>query len=436
MCSQARRNLWRANAASNVMRIGVYAEAPSSNGGVFRYTMTLLEMLRALDLDDEFVVLHGRRTDVPVQDLVGGRWSSATLPASLMDRVRAAGVALVGEQVARQVWYRAARLSANSVVTNPRREPPFDRARTQWYHTLGLDLVLYPVYSVAAIETGVPSIITIHDLNHRVYTEFPEVTAFGEFERREYYFRNACRSALTLLVESEVGREDLLTFYGDTGLTRERIVVLPVLPASTVRPAVSEDERASVLRRYGLSGGFLFYPAQFWPHKNHLRLIQALAHLKHTIGLTPLLVLSGSHSGSLRRHTFSAAMRAARALGVDTQVRHLGFVPDESMSALYAEAAGLVMPTFFGPTNIPVLEAFAMGCPVVTSDIRGIREQTDGAAILVDPRNPEAIADGLRRLLTASNGRAELIRRGRDVLSRFTPEDYRRVLRGAIEDVR
>ena len=182
--------------------------------------------------------------------------------------------------------------------------------------------------------------------------------------------------------------------------------------------------------------GFLFYPAQFWPHKNHLRLIQALHHLKHGAGLTPALVLGGSHSGSLRRRTFAAAMRTARRLGVDGQVRYLGFIPDDDMSALYAEAAALAMPTFFGPSNIPVLEAFAVGCPVLTSDIRGIREQTDGAAILVDPRSPEAIADGLRRLLTSSEERHALVARGREVLSRYTPEDYRRVLKGALESAK
>ena len=106
------------------------------------------------------------------------------------------------------------------------------------------------------------------------------------------------------------------------------------------------------------------------------------------------------------------------------------------MSALYSEAAGLAMPTFFGPTNIPVLEAFAVGCPVLTSDIRGIREQTDGAAILVDPRNSEAIADGLRRLLTSSDEREALVRRGREVLSKYTPEDYRRILKRALADTK
>jgi glycosyltransferase involved in cell wall biosynthesis len=295
---------------------------------------------------------------------------------------------------------------------------------------------MYPVYSVAAVETRIPAMVTVHDLNHRVYTEFPEVCALGEFERREYYFRNACRSAVTLLVESETGREDLLNFYADAGVGQDRLVVLPVLPAPSVRTAVSEEERGRVRQRYGLSGGFVFYPAQFWPHKNHQRLIQALFHLKHAGGLTPTLVLGGSHSGSLRRRTFVAAMRTARRLGVDAQVRYLGFIPDEDMAALYSDAAALAMPTFFGPTNIPVLEAFATGCPVVTSDIRGIREQTDGAAILVDPRSPESVAEGLARVLISSEERDSLIRRGREVLSRFTAEDYRRVVKGGLEEAK
>ena len=411
------------------MRIGIYAQAPSSNGGVFRYTMTFLEMLRCLDVDDDFVVLHRRRTDLVVSGFVGGNWSHQVVPTRMLDLLRDFGVAVVGEERARWVWYQAARLRSNSEVSRPTRDPRFDHRRARWYREKGLELVLYPVYSAEAFETRIPSVVTVHDLNHRVYTEFPEVAALGEFERREYYFRNACRHAATLLVESEAGREDLLNFYGDTGTLSDRVIVLPMLPAITLALDGNQEDSKLVRQRYGLDRDYLFYPAQFWPHKNHVRLIQALHHLKQGSGLTPALVLGGSHSGSLRHRTFVTAMRAARRLGIQDQVRYLGFIPDQDMSALYREAAGLVMPTFFGPTNIPVLEAFALGCPVVTSDIRGIREQTNGAAILVNPRDPEAIADGLRRLLTASDERAALIRRGREVLSRYTADDYRRTLR-------
>jgi glycosyltransferase involved in cell wall biosynthesis len=418
------------------MRIGIYAQAPSSNGGVFRYTTTFLEMLRGLDLDDEFVVLHRRRTDLAVGALVGGKWSHQIVPTRVMDLLRDFGVVVVGEERARWVWYQAARLRSNSVVARPTREPHFDRRGERLYRESGLDFVLYPVYSTSAFETRIPSVVTVHDLNHRVYTEFPEVVALGEFERREYYFRNACRYATTLLVESDTGREDLLNFYGDTGVLSDHVIVLPMLPAITLALNGSEDDSKRVRQRYGLSGDYLFYPAQFWPHKNHLRLIQALHHLREGCGLTPTLVLGGSHSGTLRHRTFVTAMQTARRLGVHKQVRYLGFIPDQDMSGLYREAVGLVMPTFFGPTNIPVLEAFALGCPVVTSDIRGIREQTNGAAILVNPRDPEAIADGLRRLLTASDERVEIMRRGREVTSRYTAYDYRRILKRALADTK
>ncbi|HEX9605742.1 MAG TPA: glycosyltransferase family 1 protein [Gemmatimonadaceae bacterium] len=418
------------------MRIGIYARVRSEQGGVFRYTVTFLEMLRALDLEDEVVLLHRRKADLPMSDLIGGAWSEARLPSGLMDVLQDVGVALVGEQLARRVWYYATRLRSGSVLLAPNGDPRFDGIGARWYRDRALDLVIYPVYSVKAFETRVPSAVTVHDLNHRLYTEFPEIRALGEFERREYYFRNACRSALTLFVESETGKEDLLDYYADTGVDGDRIVVLPMLPASSVNPRVSASERARVSDRYGLSEDYLFYPAQFWPHKNHLRLVEALYHLKYGAGLTPTLVLGGSYSGALRRRTFAAAMRAARRLGVDRQVRHLGFIPDQDMSALYSAAACLVMPTFFGPTNIPVLEAFAMGCPVVTSDIRGIREQTDGAAVLVNPRDSEGIADGLRRVLTSTDLRTGLIRRGWEVLAKYTPQDYRRILKGALEDTK
>ena len=83
------------------MRIGIYAEAPSANGGVFRNTMTFLSMLQGLDLDDEFVVLHRRQTDVPIDALRGERWSDAVVPTPLMDHVRDLGVGLIGEERAR-----------------------------------------------------------------------------------------------------------------------------------------------------------------------------------------------------------------------------------------------------------------------------------------------------------------------------------------------
>jgi glycosyltransferase involved in cell wall biosynthesis len=121
-------------------------------------------------------------------------------------------------------------------------------------------------------------------------------------------------------------------------------------------------------------------------------------------------------------------MCEAHRLHVATQVRYLGYVPNDAMSALFAEARGLVMPTFFGPTNIPIVEAWLFGCPVLTSDIRGIREQVGEAGLLVDPRSVESIAEGMRRLWEEDGCWRDLVRRGTDRLTSYSRDKFRAAL--------
>ncbi|MGH2671000.1 MAG: glycosyltransferase family 4 protein [bacterium] len=185
---------------------------------------------------------------------------------------------------------------------------------------------------------------------------------------------------------------------------------------------------------YRLPERYLFYPAQFWPHKNHARIVQALELLKQRYRLEVPMVFCGSATGKIARRTFRELMELSHRLGVESQIRHLGHVSDEDMSGLYAGAAALVIPTFFGPTNIPVLEAWAFGCPVMTSDIRGIRQQAGEAALLVDPRSAEAIAEGVYRLWTDEDLRRALADRGRRRLSTYTPDDYRQRLMKILEE--
>jgi glycosyltransferase involved in cell wall biosynthesis len=94
------------------------------------------------------------------------------------------------------------------------------------------------------------------------------------------------------------------------------------------------------------------------------------------------------------------------------------------------------MPTFFGPTNIPVLEAWAYGCPVLTSDIRGIREQVGDAGVLVDPRSIESIADGIYQLWSSDTVAARLVRRGHQRLGEYTTADYQLRLVQILEEAK
>ena len=107
------------------------------------------------------------------------------------------------------------------------------------------------------------------------------------------------------------------------------------------------------------------------------------------------LVLAGS-----KRREYESCRRAAVQLGVADRVHFLGYVCDEDVHELYRRARALVMPTFFGPTNIPPLEAFAAGCPVAVSKVYGMPAQVGDAALLFDPESVASIAEAIRRLWT------------------------------------
>jgi glycosyltransferase involved in cell wall biosynthesis len=282
-------------------------------------------------------------------------------------------------------------------------------------------------------ESGIPFVFPIHDLNHRIYPNLPEFANDGEAERRDRFYRLATQSAIFTLVDSETGRDQAVSFYGTAGLSPDRVRILPYVPAPEILPPTA-DERRRIRAAHRLPERFFFYPAQFWPHKNHERIVLALSSLQSRGIRDVHLVFCGSNQGTLRAESFQKVMTSARQGGVEGRIHYLGYVPNRDLAALYAEAAGLVMPTFFGPTNIPVLEAWTLGCPVITSDIAGIREQVGDAALLVDPTSIESIAGALSRIVSEPGLSQELAHRGKARLSLFTPRHFSERLRSIVSD--
>ncbi len=394
------------------MRIGVVPNLDRSVGGVYQYAVTMLEALADLGTGDEFMVFTYGGEELP---------AGLVAPGPVAPLRRGAGpLGRAGAALARLAQPRAAH------------DPAWER----FFAAHGIDLLVFTADADLAPRAGVPYVVAVHDIQHRLHPEFPEVSADGEWDRREARLRPLIEGAAVLLVDSEVGREDLLEAYGDTGIAPEAVRPLPFLPAHYLSGAdTSPVARERVRAELRLPERFLFYPAQFWPHKNHRRIVEALALLAEA-GLRVPVVFAGTHAGELRERTFAELMAAAAEAGVDDLVHATGYVPDEAMAALYADAIALVMPTYFGPTNIPVLEAFGLGCPVITSDIRGVREQAGDAALLVDPGSAEAIAGAIRRIVTEPDLAGELAERGRARLAAYTRDDYLALLGEALAEAK
>lgn len=281
-----------------------------------------------------------------------------------------------------------------------------------------IDVAWYLVQG-ACLSLEVPFITTVWDTGHRRLPFLPELGARGEWERRERDATAILPRAAAVIVGTSAGREEVERHYG---VHPARLRVLPhPTPAWALEapPGAGEAELTSL----GLGAGFLVYPAQLWPHKNHATLLRALARLEARHGQRLDLVCTGSDKGNLEH-----LRRLAGQLGVSSRVRWLGFVGRDLLAALYRRALCLVYPSLLGPENLPPLEAFALGCPVIAARVPGAEEQLGEAALLFDPLDPAAIAAEVARLHSDPALRTSLVQRGRERARRFTAEDF---VRGA-----
>jgi glycosyltransferase involved in cell wall biosynthesis len=250
------------------------------------------------------------------------------------------------------------------------------------------DLWLFPAQDEITWQVRGPVVSTIHDLMHRYERRFPEAGSWWRYLAREYRFRNLSRRSEVVLVDSELGKHHVIESYSPRP---QCVQPLPYIAPSYIEKGV---EREGFTDFYSLPEKFYFYPAQFWPHKNHIRLVRALVRARSACP-DMALVLAGS-----QRLDYKIVLKEVVQAGLKEAVRFVGYVPDEDMAAFYKRAHGLVMPTFFGPTNIPPLEAMASGCPVLISSNYAMREQCGDAALLFNPESEEEMSTQMVRLWT------------------------------------
>ncbi len=224
---------------------------------------------------------------------------------------------------------------------------------------------------------------TVFDLCHRDTPEFPEVRNFWDFHIREQYFKHSLAPALVVLTASDQLSNLISLRYGVDG---ERLLAMPFSPSPFLEDDLSSD-KSLVLDTYDLKEGYYFYPAQLWAHKNHIRILEALLILREK-GHECRVVFTGGDQGN-RAHVERFVARHS----LEGHVRFLGFVPEGHLRGLYAACLAVVMPTYFGPTNLPPLEAWMTGKPLIYSS--HLIDEVGEAALCVNPDDPGELADAM-----------------------------------------
>jgi len=239
-----------------------------------------------------------------------------------------------------------------------------------------VDLVYYITPSFIIEE--VPFIYTLWDLGHLSTYPFPEWAGWGNYEARDKHLRMEVSKAMKILVESETGKKEAQKYLN---IHPSRFAVVPLFPSGIVFENVNSIRPEQISE----DADFIHYPAQFWPHKNHYNLLLAF---KQVLLEYPnlRLILTGSDKGNL-----DYIIESIKRLNIVSSIVILGFVENENLKWLYQNSKALVMPTFLGPTNMPLLEAAHFGCPVICSDLPGHRELLGENALYVNPTSPTAL---------------------------------------------
>lgn len=363
------------------MKIIAVMEDDFSRGGGFNQALSAVRQLKRLSVDHfelEVLTTHAGN----IEALRGLGIAAEMFKFSLSDRL----ILHMGQYA----WWPS--LQARLKMTGAFEKELLSRA---------CDLVYFVTPSgTPGLMQEINYIATVWDVCHRDSPEFPEVRAFGQFQARERHNKVDLAPALLVLTDSDALADSMALRYG---LDRSRLLAVPFASASFLEAPHALDG-PNVLEKYGLRPDYYFYPAQFWAHKNHIRILEALLILGEQ-GIAPNVVFAGGDQGN-RRHV----ERFAELHGLSTQVRFLGFVPSEDMRGLYEGCSAVVMPTYFGPTNIPPLEAWEMGKPLIYTSL--FREQVGEAALCADPDDAMDLARAIREC-GDSEVRARLVRAGR-----------------------
>jgi glycosyltransferase involved in cell wall biosynthesis len=269
------------------------------------------------------------------------------------------------------------------------------------------------------------SVVTIHDCIHLMFPQYLPNRLALSYARASIAV--ASKRATRILTVSESSKRDIVRFVHTDP---EKIDVIYNAYDDRFGVEPREEDVVRVRERYQLHDEFVLYAGNVKPHKNLGRLIEAF-HLVRNRGLDHLkLVLIGDEISR-----YAALRRAVHQHQLHKYVRFLGYMPEETLAVMYRLAGVFVFPSLYEGFGLPPLEAMASGTPVVTSNVSSLPEVAGNAAVLVDPYDPEAIADGIHRVLTDERMRRDLRRLGLERARQFSWEASVRRVREIYQEV-
>ena len=288
-----------------------------------------------------------------------------------------------------------------------------EKLRIQLYHGLSHEI------PVGIRHSGIPSVVTIHDLIHERHPEQYNAIDVRIYNKK---FKYSCKHARRIIAISEQTKRDIMEFYK---IPEEKIVVCYQSCNPDFGIKVSDEEKKRIKAMYQLPDMFFLYVGSVIERKNLLNICKALSQLPADMDLPLLVIGDGKKYKEEVKNYIKEKNLENRVifLSEDGYARSQpSFRSAADFPAIYQSAIAMIYPSFFEGFGIPVIEALWSRLPVITSNLSSLPEAGGEGAYYVDPASAEEIAEGMKKIYRDKEYAAELVKEGWEHAQNFTPQ--------------
>lgn len=270
-----------------------------------------------------------------------------------------------------------------------------------------IEIMFAPLFYLAPNPCRIPSVVSILDVQHEYFPQYFNPLVL--YSRRKAT-KDTLKSVDGILTISEFSKRTIIDKYG---LHENNVEVTYLDSDSSFNRELDAEKKECLKKRIGEN--YIFYPANMWPHKNHINLLKAYKILKTKYHINTKLVFTGDG-----KHQKRKIERYIKVNHLSEDIKYLGYQPQEDMPYIFANAALMVFPSVFEGFGIPLVEAMKAGVAIACSECGSIPEIAGDAAIYFDAYDPKDIAEKVYLLLNSRELRSKLIERGKVIAQKYS----------------
>ncbi len=252
------------------------------------------------------------------------------------------------------------------------------------------DLIFSPTHYIPRFSP-VKRIVTIFDLS---FLHFPDMFTKKDLWQLKNGTKFSVENADHIITISNFSKQDIIKQYG---VDKNKITVaFPGFNKDIFKPLKDVKKIKEVLNKYKIKDPYIIFIGTLQPRKNLIRLIEAVAKIE---GLN-LVIIGKTRGEGKEGWKFKEILETPTKLGIGNRVNFLGFTRSSDLPPLLSGAKAFILPSLWEGFGIPAVEAMAVGCPVIVSNVSSLPEVVGKAGLLVDPYSPSQIEQAIRLIIT------------------------------------